>query len=1046
MNATFSLKKIQYLAKEFYGLEGEFKALPGEVDLNYLVSVGEQVSQDSTPLIPLQRGSVTSYNPPSEGVEGGDIGRLTKVKKYVLKIASADTDLERLKMQNEALVRVRQQVPEVRTQDVLPNKDGEYLTSIMDENGQQRYLRVLTYLEGNLWANVRPHTPELLESLGGACALLCKGLDGYEHPAAHFDFKWNSSEGRDWVKARLTHVKNPERRQIIEHFLGLFENKFLPQKDELRTGIIQNDANDYNVIVDAEKQEVRGILDFGDMIHTHVVNDIAIAIAYAAMHKPDPLTAATDVVRGFHRTFSLHENELDVLWTMIGMRLCISVVNSAINIFEYPENEYLQISDKAAWDLLEKIYLIPAEQAHYTFRDACGLEAHPGHSLFVEWAKQQEPANIVDIDIREDNIPMLDLSVGSLELGNNSEFYNTRIFTQKVFNHLDNLNVSAGLGAYGEARPVYTTDAFASEGNQGQEWRTVHLGLDVFMPAESIIYAPVAGIVHSFQNNAIEDDYGPTIILEHQVSDELTFYTLYGHLSLDSLEGLEVGMSIGKGQAFAKMGNETVNGGWPPHLHFQVMLDIFDYKGNYPGVAYFAQQEVWKSICPNPGLLLGVSGLPKTHCGTADILKKRKKHLAKNLSISYNKPLHMVRGYMQYLYDATGRRYLDTVNNVAHVGHEHPRVVEAARKQIAVLNTNTRYLHENLVAFAEELAAMFPAPLDTCFFTNSGSEANELAMRIAKTVTGRSGMAVLEIGYHGNTNACVDVSSYKFDGKGGRGAPPGTHKVPMPDIYRGIYRENVENPGLQYAKHLEHTLRKMAYLNQDVAAFIAEPIMSCGGQIVLPKGYLKSCFEQVRAAGGLCIVDEVQHGFGRIGEHFWGFELHDVVPDIVTMGKPIGNGHPMGAVITSSKLADVFANGMEYFTTFGGNPVSCAIGREVLQIVKDEELQQNALKTGNYLKAGLSELQQKYPIIGDVRGHGFFLGFELVNNNQDKIPVPKQTSYLSNRMRRLGVLTSTDGPEHNVIKIKPPMVFTKQNADFMLDMLDMVFAEDVMQV
>ena len=398
---------------------------------------------------------------------------------------------------------------------------------------------------------------------------------------------------------------------------------------------------------------------------------------------------------------------------------------------------------------------------------------------------------------------------------------------------------------------------------------------------------------------------------------------------------------------------------------------------------------------------------------------------------------------MQYLYDANGRRFLDTVNNVPHVGHQHPRVVKAAQRQLGVLNTNTRYLHDNIVQYAEELLATFPPELSVCYFLNSGSEANELAIRMAKTYSGQQDIIAMEAGYHGNTGACVDVSSYKFDGKGGRGAPATTHVTSMPDTYRGEFKG--KDAGIQYAKHIEALIGSVQQQGKGIAGFICESILSCGGQIVLPNGFLKAAYSAVRSAGGLCIADEGHVGFGRVGAHFWGFELQGVIPDIVTMGKPIGNGHPLAAVVTTPAVAEAFTNGMEYFNTFGGNPVSCAIGRTVLQIVQEEKLQAHAQSVGQYLLTGLQSLQKQFPIIGDVRGHGLFLGFELVQDEQLR-PAASQASYLANRMRQGAVLMSTDGPLHNVLKIKPPMCFTQANADFFLEGLEKVFKEDFMQI
>jgi 4-aminobutyrate aminotransferase-like enzyme len=392
------------------------------------------------------------------------------------------------------------------------------------------------------------------------------------------------------------------------------------------------------------------------------------------------------------------------------------------------------------------------------------------------------------------------------------------------------------------------------------------------------------------------------------------------------------------------------------------------------------------------------------------------------------------------LLSADGRRYLDLVNNVAHVGHEHPTVVVAGQKQMAVLNTNTRYLHPNILEFAERLVAKMPEGLDTVFVTNSGSEANELAFRVAKAVTSGDQFIAIENGYHGNTNACIDVSSYKFDGPGGSGCPDHVHLLPMPDPYRGLYAGS-DDQGKKFASHVEQCVQTIRGKEKGLAAFIGETILSCGGQVVPPDGYLQEVYRRVRAAGGLCIADEVQTGCGRMGSHFWAFETQGVIPDIVTIGKPIGNGHPLGVVVTTRAIADAFANGMEYFNTFGGNPVSCAIGSAVLDVIQEEKLQEGAFQIGSHLLDRLCELQKKSPMIGDVRGVGLFLGIELVKDKVSKEPNPQAAHHLVNRLRDQAVLLSTDGPDHNVIKIKPPMVVTIDDLDYFLDRLSITLQD-----
>ena len=424
-----------------------------------------------------------------------------------------------------------------------------------------------------------------------------------------------------------------------------------------------------------------------------------------------------------------------------------------------------------------------------------------------------------------------------------------------------------------------------------------------------------------------------------------------------------------------------------------------------------------------------------------EILAVRRQNLGPSLSIAYRTPLHIVRGGGAYLYDADGRAYLDCVNNVAHVGHAHPRVVEAGTAQMRLLNTNTRYLHENIVRYAERLTALLPAHLEVCYFVNSGSEANELALRLARSATGRPDVATVDVAYHGNTQRLIEISPYKFNGPGGAGQVADVQVVPLPDPYRGAHRGMGPEMGAAYVADAGEVLESSAAAGQPAGALIAEAIPSVAGQVVPPDGWLAGLFDAARDVGAVPIADEVQVGFGRVCTDVWAFGAAGARPDIVTLGKPIGNGHPLGAVVTTRAIADAFANGMEYFNTFGGNPVSAAIGLAVLDVVADEGLQENARVTGERLLAGLRELATRYEAIGDVRGRGLFAGFELVRDRETREPGPDLAAEIADRAAELGVLLSTDGPFHNVIKIKPPLVFSAADADRLVETVDTVLGE-----
>jgi 4-aminobutyrate aminotransferase-like enzyme len=400
-----------------------------------------------------------------------------------------------------------------------------------------------------------------------------------------------------------------------------------------------------------------------------------------------------------------------------------------------------------------------------------------------------------------------------------------------------------------------------------------------------------------------------------------------------------------------------------------------------------------------------------------------------------------LRGWKHYLFDQMGRPYLDAYNNVPHVGHAHPRIQALAARQMAMLNTNTRYLHPAQIAFAETLTAKLPEMLSVCFFVNSGSEGNELALRLARAHTQGRDMVVPDHGYHGMTTGALDLSAYKFNGPGGKGAADWVHLIEVADPYRGRYRGDPE-AGAKYAAEVDGALGRIAARGGKLAGFIAETFPSVGGQIIPPRGYLPAVYEKIRAAGGVCIADEVQTGLGRLGRHYWGFEAQGAEPDIVVLGKPLGNGHPLGAVVTTAEIAASFANGMEFFSTFGGSTLSCMVGCEVLTIIDEEGLQANAGAVGDEMLAGLRALQQRHPIIGDVRGMGLFLGVELVRDRETLEPATEAASTIANRLRDHRILIGTEGPHDSVLKIRPPLTFGHGDAAMLLDRLDRILGED----
>lgn len=999
-----SISQAEQILFQLYGVRGKATELPGEIDFNFRIKVED-----------------------SNG--------------YILKISRPNEDVNYLDFQQKILQHVAANSSDLIAPKVVNDTYGNAIAEISDKHGNIRKVRLLTWISGRIWSSVNPQLDDLRYSLGKQCGLLTLALQGFDHKEAHREFVWDIAQSL-WTKKNLSLFKG-EEKDIISYFLNNFEANKVAY-EQLRKAVVHNDANDNNIVVSEELIDPKVIttIDYGDAVYTQIINDVAVACAYAIMHHNDPLEAALPIIKGYHSSFPLLENELVHLFNAIAMRLVISVTKSAMNKKAEPDNEYLLISEKPAWEVLKKWYGISSDFAHYAFRETCGFSAHPNLKKFESWAAHME-FSLKELfpTVHREEVQHIDLSVSSSFIGHQKDYNDLELFEFNINRFQKKHPDKILAGGYLEPRSVYNSTAYDKIGNSGRESRTIHLGVDFWLPENTPVHALFDGEVVCAVNDAGDKEYGGLVILKHTVED-FEFYTLYGHNTVASATSHKIGDTIKKGEKISDLATYPENGNWVPHLHFQIMLSLLDYEVDFPGVAYYKQLDIWKGICPDPNLLFKAKGLNTLKSqSNEELIAFRKEHLGKSLSLQYKAPIKMVRGAGQYLVDQYGRKYLDTVNNVAHVGHEHPMVVEAGQKQMALINTNSRYLHDNINELAKELIATLPPELNVLHFVNSGSEANELAIRMVKANTGERDIIASEVGYHGNSNMCIDISSYKFDGKGGSGAPEHTHIFPLPDAFRGKYRG--ANTGEKYAEEVKKCIDQVHAKGRGVGAFIIEPIISCGGQIELPDGFLAKAYEYVRAAGGLCVSDEVQVGCGRVGKTFWGFQLHNVIPDIVTIGKPLGNGHPLAAVACTQEVADKFANGMEYFNTFGGNPVSCAIGTAVLQTVKNEGLQQNALEVGQYLKAELKTLAEEFPIIGDVRGQGLFLGIELVDSKLN--PLAAQTNYLANRIKDHGILMSIDGPDLNVLKIKPPIVFTKENAEELIYYLKKVLAEDFMK-
>ena len=984
-------KYWQQAVRDLWGIKGRFTQLDGEYDLNFRIN-----------------------------------------STHILKVMREGCQTDFVDLQCCALNHLRT----FSLPLVVPSQKGRPFETCKDEKGCDRILWVLENLDGKTWAEFKPKTQDLILKLGETIGVMDNALTGFDHSGLYREFKWHLPSG-DWIADNLGIIADATRQKIIRQILDDFAG-IKVDLDALPVQAIHNDINDYNILVTGSLHDspaISGIIDLGDMCAAPVVCDLAIAAAYVVLDHPDPESALENLVKGFHSAYPLSPKEINMIWPLLRLRLAVSVVNSTMMAQEKPHDPYVLISQGPAWAFLESQKVNP-DLIAARLRVACGLGVNDSAKSIMEWLDENRGCFAQVLGHPLDTLPRVSLSVAESTLPQNPFD-----LTPEEATTLGVETQGFHLGYYAEPRLIYTDKAFYKGPFKASNRRTVHIGVDIFAPAGTRVHAPLNATVEAVENRKDNLDYGGLVILRHEIEKGAPFFTLYGHLNPESIGALTAGQLIKKGQTIAALGEQQHNGGWAPHLHFQTGLINTD--PNWPGAVDPDELDFWSMLYPNPAAILNLDDerLAYRPPSKVGVLAERKARFGQNLKLTYTDPVMFLRGWKTHLFDEWGRPFLDSYNNVPHVGHAHPRIQAVAADQLQRMNSNTRYLHPAQIAFAKKITSHMPETLSVCFFVNSGSEANELSLRLARAHSGGKDMITPDHGYHGNTTGCIDISAYKFNAKGGVGPSEWVHLIEVADDYRGRFRRGDADIAQKYADLVDEALANISACDGKLAGFIAETFPSVGGQIIPPKGYLPAVYEKIRKASGVCIADEVQTGLGRLGDYFFGFEQQGAVPDIVVLGKPIGNGHPLGVVVTTKEIADSFAKGPEFFSTFGGSTLSCRTGLEVLNIVEDEHLQKNAKQMGDKLLAGLHGLQEKYKIVGDVRGYGLFIGLDLVKNLQTREPGTVLADYVKNRMREHRILMGSEGPYDNILKIRPPMTIEDKDIDYILEVMDKVLDE-----
>ncbi len=934
---------------------------------------------------------------------------------WFARVTAAPSD--EIDWQNQLLQHLAETVPEVPIPRLCPTLDGRLAGIVVDGVGAELAVRVMTWLPGRMLAEVTHHPAALLRRLGAVAGRIGASLASMPaHEAGTHD--WDLRRVTEVVTAALPAVNDPANVDNVRTALAWYA-RISDDLAGLPHSVVHHDLNDANILVDVDaagELQVSGVVDVGDALHSARVTEVAIAAAYAMVRKTDPLAAAAEVVAGFHEIVALTGRELAVVYPLALARLCMNAATWSLRVRD-SGTDYGRSRMRHTWPTIARLVQVHPAVAEERFRIACGLPAADGVIELADLVAAATPRDrqwddAVELDVRPasdlfddlDWTRPADLAVRVTGTGNGRVRY---------LPHLRSSLLRAAPRRPGLDDPS-----------------TIRLGTGVLVPVGTPVTAPVAGVV---------EQTARPLVVRHR-AEGLDFRTTWWGVAGSPVAGttLSAGDHLGVVADLDVADEAAGEPGLGAGIQVAVVADA-DLATRLPRFVRSGERAEWRRLAPDPAPLLGLPTDVAPQPTIDSVLAARRRHVASSQRTYYREPMNLVRGRNVWLYDEDAHAYLDSLNNVTHVGHAEPRVTAAATRQQQKLNTNSRFVYPQIASYTEKLVATLPDPLEVVFLVCTGSEANDLALRIARQVTGRQHVVNIDGAYHGNTGWATGISPNRYKGQGGQGAPPTTHEVTIPDRYRGRFGYDDPDAGREYATLAKSVIDRIADDGRAPAAFIAESLMGSAGNIVHPPRYLAGTFDAARAAGALCIADEVQVGVGRLGP-WWGFELQGVVPDIVTMGKPLGNGHPLAAVVTTRAIADAFDTGMKYFNTFGGNPVSCAIGEAVLDVVERDGLRANAIEVGAYFAGQLRQLQDRQPLIGDVRAEGLYLGVELVRDRVSKEPAKDEAFAVTELTKERGVVVFPNGVHDNVLKIKPPMTFRRDHADLYVDTLDAVLS------
>ncbi|MEU6375215.1 aminotransferase [Streptomyces sp. NPDC046909] len=922
----------------------------------------------------------------------------------VLKIANPAFGATEIDAQDAAADLIASAHPELRIATVLRRTDGSPRRTTVDTETGPAVARLLRYLPGGTLSGPRHLSPATVAAMGTIVAKVSTALRAFQHPGLDRVLQWDPQHADRVVTKLAEHIAEPDRRAAVQDATAEAWAHVQKLAAALPSQAVHLDLTDDNLIrrPDTRPPLPDGVIDFGDVTRSWAVGELAVSLSSLLHHdgiEPHHLLPA---VRAFHAVRPLSPKEAEALWPLVILRAAVLVASGRQQAAIDEDNAYAKAALDREWHIFEQATRLPMPVMIRLVTDAAGdLTDVPARTAHTD-----TPARPLLRGLAAGDITLLDLSTDAESMDRGAWLdagTEARLAASALAEGAAAVAIRYARARLAGAQPLSAVST-----------ATVPTGIDLWLGRDAVLQAPATGTVLTAAPGRIELTYGAHLL-------SLSF-------ARDVRPVVSAGATVRAGEDIAHLGSGTT-------VHIALRA------ADGPAVPRLVRPEYaagWLALTADPAPLLGLPA-DSDPARDSDLLDRRDAAFATVQGHYYANPPRIERGWRHHLLSTDGRAYLDIVNNVTPLGHAHPRVEQAVARQLRRLNTNSRFHYASVVEFTERLAGLLPEPLDTVFLVNSGSEAVDLGLRLAIGASGQHDVVALREAYHGWTYASDAVSTSLQDNPNALATRPSwVHTVDSPNSYRGRHRGT---DAVRYGPEAVAVIDELAAAGRPAGAFIGETYYGNAGGVALPDGYLAQMYEAVRRHGGLAVADEVQVGYGRLGHWFWGFEQQGVVPDIVCVAKAMGNGHPLGAVITSKEIADRYREQGYFFSSTGGSPVSSVVGLTVLDTLRDEDLQGNAVRVGGHLKRRLEAQADRYGIVGAAHGSGLYLGLELVRDRTTLEPATEETAELCDRMLDLGVIVQPTGDHLNILKIKPPLCIDTAAADFFADMLDLALGQ-----